>query len=93
LISRLLAVAFQIYFMILLARVILSWMTLRSQRGFLASVGVIVYQLTEPLLQPVRRALAPYQGRMGVDFAPLALYLVLSVAEELLLRTLSRLGL
>lgn len=92
-ISRTLGLAFDIYFLILLARVIMSWMSLRSQRGLLASAGLIVYKLTEPLLQPIRRALQPYQGRAGIDFSPLALYLVLSVARNILVPALYRYGL
>jgi YggT family protein len=92
-ISGLLALAFQAYFIILLVRVILSWMSLSSQRGIAANIGLVVYNLTEPLLRPVRNALRPYQGRSGIDFSPLVLWLVLSVVEQLALRLLAGMGL
>ena len=82
--------AFQAYFIILLARVILSWMSLTSQRSnpVVVRVGRIVYALTEPLLRPIRTALRPYQGRPAVDFSPMVLYLVLGVLEQVLLTVL-----
>lgn len=92
-ISGPLALAIQIYYIILLARVILSWMNLWRQRGFIAQIGIIVYKLTEPLLQPIRKVLSPYQGNIGIDFSPLVLYLLLGVVERILLQTLFRLGL
>lgn len=92
-ISGLVALIFQIYFVILFVRVILSWMSLSSQRGIAGGLGLIVYQVTEPLLRPIRNALRPYQGSVPVDFSPLILWLILSVLEQLLLRMLGTVGL
>lgn len=91
--SGLVSLIFQIYFLIVLARVILSWMSLSKQRGIAASFGLIVYKLTEPLLRPIRNVLRPYQGSIPVDFSPLVLFLLLQVVESLLLRMLVTAGL
>jgi YggT family protein len=61
--------AFQIYFFVLLARVILSWMQAFGARipDALAPVHKIVYDLTEPLLAPFRRIIPPV-GMFDISF-------------------------
>ena len=88
-ISGLVALVFQVYFLVLLARVILSWMNLSSQRGIASNIGLVVYRLTEPLLNPIRSWLRPYQRNTPMDFSPLVLWLALSVIEQLLLHLLT----
>ena len=64
-----------IYSYIVMARVILSWVSLSAVRGgILAKIAPPIYALTEPLLRPIRRALAPYQRNMPLDFSPLVLF-------------------
>jgi YggT family protein len=46
----------------------------------------IIYQLTEPLLAPIRRLL-PQGG--GMDFSPIVAFIVLLVAEQVVLIMLS----
>lgn len=62
----------------ILGRVILSWFP-----QFLPyhPLRRAVYQVTEPLLEPIRR-LMPMGG--GLDFSPIILLLLLSVAQQLL---------
>jgi YggT family protein len=84
----LVALIFNIYTLILLARIVLSWMPLTSQRGPAAEFARVVYSLTEPLLRPIRNALRPYQGSMPLDFSPMLLFLLLSVIQGIILRFL-----
>ena len=77
----------QIYSYIVMARVVLSWISMSAMRGgILAKIAPPIYALTEPLLQPIRRALAPYQRNVPLDFSPLALFLLLGMLEALLRR-------
>ena len=92
-ISGLVALVFQAYFLVLFARVILSWMNLSSQRGLASTIGPIVYRLTEPLLSPIRNWLRPHMRNTPVDFSPLVLWLALSIVEQLVLRMLAGAGL
>jgi YggT family protein len=44
--------------------------------------------LTEPLLNPIRRALAPYQRNSPLDFSILAAILLIEIVRRLLWRLL-----
>ncbi len=47
-----------VYFVVLVARVILSWFPLQPGTT-MASIAGIIYELTEPVLGPVRRLIPP----------------------------------
>jgi len=66
-----------LYSLVLLASVILSWVDLSSDNPFVR----LVRQLTEPVLAPLRRVL-PTAG--GFDFSPLVLLVVIRVLQRLL---------
>ena len=77
---------FDLYIIVLLARVLLSWVQVDPRNP----VVNLIHQLTEPLLAPIRRRL-PQSG--GVDFSPMAAFIVVLIAEQvvlLLLRSLLR---
>lgn len=66
----------------LLARVILTWVTLSPTNPLV----VIVYQVTEPILGPIRRVLP----RMGMlDLSPMVALILISVIKNLLIRVLT----
>jgi len=75
---------FELYAVILLARVLLSWVQIDPNN----QLAKIIYQLTEPLLAPIRRLL-PQGG--GMDFSPIVAFIVLLVAEQVVLIMLSSL--
>ena len=75
---------FELYAVILLARVLLSWLQIDPNNQWVK----IIYQLTEPLLAPIRRLL-PQGG--GIDFSPIVAFIVLLVAEQVVLVMLSSL--
>ncbi len=58
--------ALDIYLLVLFARAILSWFPTRSDSG-LASVQHVLWQLTEPVLAPVRRVIPP-AGMFDLSF-------------------------
>ena len=62
----------------LLARVVLSWINLSPTNPFV----VIVYQITEPMLAPIRRVLP----RMGmIDLSPMVALIIIIVIQRLIL--------
>lgn len=67
--------------LLVLARVVVSWLAPSGGGGLVA----FIYQVTEPILAPIRRVVPP---RGGLDWAPLIAMLVLG----LLLRLVIRLG-
>ena len=57
-----------LYLIALFARIILSWFPLQPG-GAMASVFTFLYQITEPVLGPVRRIIPPIG--MGLDISPI----------------------
>jgi len=67
-----------VYFIVLFARVILSWFPLQPGTA-LASIASIVYQLTEPVMGPVRRII-PTVGM--IDISPIVVFFGLSIIQR-----------
>ena len=77
---------FDLYILVLLARVLLSWVQVDPRNPIVN----LIRQLTEPLLAPIRRVL-PQSG--GIDFSPMVAFFVVLIAEQIvlmLLRSLPR---
>jgi YggT family protein len=72
-IGSLLYTLLQIFQLILLARVLLSWFPTIDRSN---QIVQLIYQITEPVLQPVRQMLPQTSG---IDFSPLIVFLVISV--------------
>jgi YggT family protein len=71
-------IAFFLWFM-LIARVVLSWTNPGGGGGLVA----FVYQMTEPILAPIRRLLPPTGG---IDWSPLVAMLLLGVVLRVVAR-------
>ena len=67
-----------VYFIILFARVILSWFPLQPGTA-LASIASIVYQLTEPVMGPVRRVI-PTIGM--IDISPIVVFFGIRILQS-----------
>jgi YggT family protein len=63
-----------------LARVILSWIRLPLPLG----LQRWIFEITEPILAPIRRAL-PQGALGGLDFSPLIALLIIGLARDVLL--------
>ena len=60
-----------LYVLVILARVIFSWVRVTPGTA-LASIYSVVYNLTEPVLGPLRRAIPPMRmGMAAIDLSPL----------------------
>jgi YggT family protein len=78
---RFINIAFMLYELAILARVLLPWFRVSPYHP----VMQFLIQITEPLLAPIRRSL-PIIG--GLDFSPMVALLILWAAELLLRRML-----
>jgi len=82
-VTSFLAYIILVYLVILAARAVLSWFPVRGGT-FLASVNTLLFELTEPVLRPVRRVIPPVGmfdvSFMVVFFVLFFLYSVLSSA-------------
>ena len=68
-----------ILLLLLIARVVLSWTNPTGGGGLVA----FIYQVTEPILAPIRRALPPTGG---IDWAPLIAMLLIGVVLQVVAR-------
>ncbi len=72
---------------VLIAQVIYSWLiafgVLDTRNRIVWSIGDFLYRITEPVLRPIRR----YMPNVGpVDLSPLALFILIWVAEQVIRR-------
>lgn len=67
----------QIYQFIILVRVLLSWI---PNIDYNNPVVKFLYDITEPVLAPIRRALPPMSG---IDLSPIIVFLGISVLQML----------
>ncbi len=81
--ARILNFAVSAYTVVIVFRVILSWIQIPS----LYPVAVIVYKLTEPLLKPIRKYVPPHKMG-GLDVSPMILLILLMFINSFVIRTL-----
>jgi len=61
----------RIYVLVVIARVIFSWVRVTPGTA-VASIYSVIYNLTEPVLGPLRRAIPPMRmGAGAIDLSPL----------------------
>ena len=69
----------------ILIRILLSWVPIDRNSGLVT----LVYEITEPILAPIRRII-PSLG--GLDLSPMIAIILIQVAERVLLTLLGRLA-
>ncbi len=70
--------ALQVYNIVIIARVLLSWFVQDPQNQFYR----ILYKATEPVLAPIRRIIPP----LGLDFSPVVVLFAIQLIISLLYR-------
>ncbi|MDD5674456.1 MAG: YggT family protein [Chitinivibrionales bacterium] len=70
----------KLYQIILIVRVVLSWVPHTTMNPIIG----LIYKLTEPVLDPIRRYLP--RNQWGIDFAPLVVFLLLWILESMIIR-------
>ena len=77
-IAALLIAVLDIYKWVVIAAVIVSWLTtfnvINSQNNFVRSLLRALYALTEPVFRPIRRILPPMGG---LDLSPIIVFLII----------------
>ncbi|MBN9061717.1 MAG: YggT family protein [Rhizobiales bacterium 65-9] len=78
-------IVLQIYSWVVIAAVVLSWLIafniINMRNDFVAMIANAVYQLTEPLMGPIRRYM-PNLG--GLDLSPLVLLLGVFLIQRII---------
>ena len=67
----------QLYAIVIFGRIILSWFPL-APGGAMASVFGVLYNITEPVLGPVRRLLPSVAM---IDFSPIVVFILINVVS------------
>jgi len=68
---EILCLALQIYALIVLARIVLTWFPLDPD-GAMATIAGFLFVITDPVLGPLRRALPPVRlGSVALDLSPI----------------------
>jgi YggT family protein len=77
-IAALLIEVLEIYKWVVIAAVIVSWLTafnvINSHNNFVRTVLRILYALTEPVFRPIRRIIPPMGG---LDLSPIIVFLII----------------
>ncbi|MBI4320447.1 MAG: YggT family protein [Chloroflexi bacterium] len=76
-------ILFNVLMLAILARAILSWFRLGPSHPLVA----ILYEITEPLLSPLRRFIPPLGGM--IDITPIIALFLLQILERLILSGLA----
>lgn len=78
--------ALNIYIWILIANAIFSWLyafnVINTRNQFVNMIGRALYQMTEPVLRPIRRFM-PDLG--GVDISPIILVLIIYLLQQIII--------
>lgn len=74
-----------IYLLLIFARIIIGWLPVSWPRG-LRRMVVLIYDLTEPALSPLRRVLPiiPISGGVGLDLSPMVVILMIFFLQWLI---------
>ncbi len=78
-------VILDIYVYIIIAMAVFSWLVafnvVNQRNQVVATIGDVLYRMTEPLLRPIRRYM-PNMG--GIDLSPLALLLGIFLIQRII---------
>ena len=81
-----------LYVYVLIAAAVFSWLVafnvVNSRNQLVYSIGRLLYQLTEPVLRPIRNLL-PAMG--GIDISPVVVILIIIFIQSVVLTNLARL--
>lgn len=76
----------QLYWWVVLIMIIMSWLIsfniINTRNQFVAAVWRVLNQLTEPILNPIRRVLPSFSG---LDLSPLVLFLLIFFVERVII--------
>jgi len=81
--AHILEIVLTIFYWLILLRALISWVDANP----LNPIVQFLYNATEPILAPLRRAL-PFSYRFGIDFSPLIVFLIIIFLKSFLVSTL-----
>ena len=82
LLIQLVNMAFEVYYWLIIGRVILSWVQIDPNNPIIE----FIFSITEPVLAPLRRLIP--MGNMRIDFTPIIALLLISFLRRFVIRAL-----
>lgn len=82
--ARIINALFEIFNILIIARVIISWVQPNPSDERWRKLIRLVFNLTEPILGPIRELIPT--GSIGIDFSPLVAIFALSIIRSFLIR-------
>lgn len=74
-----------LYWLVLFARIIMSWIRPSPTSGVARGLFELVYDVTEPVLRPIRGMLPPLRlGMVGLDLSPIIIFIALGILTRAL---------
>ena len=73
---------FNIFYLLILARIIFSFIRVSPYHPTWGPIQRTIYELTEPIMAPVRRILPPMGG---LDFSPMLVLILAGVLRQILI--------
>lgn len=83
--ARAISAIFEIINLFIIARVIISWIQPNPSDMRWAKVIRFIFDITEPILGPIRQLL-PRGGILGIDISPLIALFALSIIRNFIIR-------
>lgn len=80
--ANLINIVFVIMYWLIFIRVLISWIRPKVRDPFVYKLIKLVYDLTEPVLEPIRR-LIPTGA--GIDFSPFVALILLNIVKGILI--------
>lgn len=81
----------QLYVYVLIAAAVFSWLiafnVINARNQFVNMLGTFLYQVTEPVLRPIRNIL-PAMG--GLDLSPIVVILIIFFIQSVILPNIAR---
>ena len=83
---RILCILLTVYWFILFARIIASWIR-PPMEGPLRTLWTVLYDLTDPVLRPFRNLIPPIRmGAMAMDLSPILVFVIIGVLQRVTCR-------
>lgn len=67
----------------ILIRILLSWMPMNTDNNVLITIRELVFSVTEPILQPIRRVVPPVSG---LDLSPMIAIILIQLVVGIFAR-------
>ena len=82
--ARFIAQLLEIYTLIVFANALLSWFVSGTQNSVIRQIYWFTGRIVDPVLSPIRNALAPVSRNFGIDISPFILIILLQILARML---------